>query len=66
MTFTHTVVEPNYSSQGIAVLADGLVLNGGTIQSGGVDAGLSHTGLGHDANHKVNWHLPQQDDQSGT
>ncbi|MCY4025398.1 MAG: SwmB domain-containing protein, partial [Acidobacteria bacterium] len=55
LTFTHTVVEPNISTQGIAVLADTLELNGGTIQSDGADAGLAHTGLAHDANHKVDW-----------
>ncbi len=55
LTFTHTVVEPNYSSLGIAVLADTLELNGGTIQADGLAALLSHTGLDHDANHKVDW-----------
>ena len=55
LTFAHTVVEPNISTQGIAVLANSLELNGGTIRSGSVDAALAHTGLGHDANHKVNW-----------
>ena len=55
LTFTHTVVEPNISTQGIAVLADTLELNGGTIRSDGADAGLAHTGLAHDANHKVDW-----------
>ena len=29
LTFTHTVVEPNYSDESIAVLADTLQLNGG-------------------------------------
>ena len=58
LTFTHTVVEPNISTQGIAVLADTLELNGGTIRSDGEDAGLSHTGLNHDANHKVDWRTP--------
>lgn len=33
LTFAHTVVEPNYSSQGVAVLAGTLELNGGTIAS---------------------------------
>ena len=33
LTFTHTVVEPNLSTQGIAVLADSLELNGGGIAS---------------------------------
>ena len=31
LTFTYTVVQPNESTQGIAVLADTLELNGGTI-----------------------------------
>ena len=57
LTFTHTVVEPNFSSRGIAVLADSLELNGGGIASvsASVSANLSHTGLGHDPNHKVDW-----------
>ena len=57
LTFAHTVVEPNLSTQGIAVLANTLELNGGTIKSATsqTDADLSHTGLAHDANHKVNW-----------
>ena len=33
LTFAHTVVEPNYSTRGVAVLADSLELNGGTIRS---------------------------------
>ena len=56
LTFAHTVVEPNYSTQGIAVLANTLALNGGTIRSaGGTNAALGHTGLGHDSGHKVDW-----------
>ncbi len=57
LTFTHRVVQPNFSSQGIAVLADTLKLNGGTISSASsqTSADLSHAGLSHDANHKVNW-----------
>lgn len=57
LVFTHTVVEPNFSSQGIAVLQNGLELNGGTIRAGSADADMSHDGLAHDANHKVNWQL---------
>ena len=59
LVFTHTVVEPNYSTQGIAVLEDTLELNGGAIQSASsqTDADLAHVGLAHDANHKVDWHL---------
>ena len=59
LTFTYTVVEPNISTQGIAVLANTLELNGGTIQASGVDADLSHTGAAHNSNHKVDWRLPQ-------
>ena len=44
LTFTHTVVEPNYSTQGIAVLENSLELNGGSIKSAAsdTDAELSH------------------------
>ena len=55
LTFTHTVVEPNYSTQGIAVLANSLSLNGGTIQASGVAADLAHTSRNHDPKHKVDW-----------
>ena len=57
LTFAHTVVQPNTSTQGIAVLADTLELNGGTIRSksNDTDADLSHGGLPHDPNHKVDW-----------
>ncbi len=59
LTFKHNVVEPNFSSRGIAVLANTLALNGGTIKSASsnTDANLSHSGLGHDASHKVDWRL---------
>ena len=60
LTFTHTVVEPNYSTQGIAVLENTLELNGGTMQSDGLAALLSHTGLAHDADHKVDWQLSEE------
>ena len=57
LTFAHTVVEPNYSTQGIAVLANTLAPGGGTIRSAasGTDAVLGHGGLGHAAGHKVDW-----------
>ena len=61
LTFAHTVVEPNLSTQGIAVLENTLELNGGTIKSATsqTDADLSHTGLDHDASHKVDWQRSQ-------
>ena len=57
ITFTHTVVEPNYSTRGIAVLANSLELNGGTIRSSSTqaDADLFHIRLEHNADHKVDW-----------
>ena len=57
LTFTHEVVQPNVSTQGIAVLANTLELNGGTIKftATEADADLAHAGLAHDANHKVDW-----------
>ena len=54
LTFAYTVVTPNISTQGIAVLQNSLALNGGTIKDGTVDANLAHTGLAHNAAHKVN------------
>ena len=57
LIFSHEVVQPNISTVGIAVLASTLELNGGAIKSTTTeaDADLSHTGLAHDANHKVAW-----------
>ncbi|MDE2638964.1 MAG: hypothetical protein OXI03_00110, partial [Chloroflexota bacterium] len=57
LAFTHTVVEPNISTQGIAVLANSLALNGGAIRSASSQtaAALAHDGLDHDAEHKVDW-----------
>ena len=56
LTFAYTVVEPNLSTRGIAVLANSLDLNGGTIRSAaGTDAALGHAGLAHDPAHRVDW-----------
>ena len=57
LIFAHRVLEPNFSTQGIAVLENTLDLNGGAIQSTATQAGadLSHTGLEHDPSHKVDW-----------
>ena len=59
LTFEHVVVEPNYSTQGIAVLENTLRLNGGTIRSASseTDADLAHDGLTHQSRHRVNWLL---------
>ena len=52
--------QPNTSPQGIAVLANSLDLKYGAIRyaSSGDPAYLSHTGLGHNPSHRVDW---QQD-----
>ena len=57
LNFSHEVVQPNISTQGIAMLEDALKLIGGTIKSASTeaDAELALGGLGHDANHKVDW-----------
>ena len=57
LTFDYTVVKPNTSPGGIAVLANTLELNGGTIRSTATqtDARLGHAGLGHNTDHKVDW-----------
>ncbi len=57
LVFAHVVVKPNLSTRGIAVLANTLELNEGTITSaaGGDNAALAHTGRDHDPNHKVDW-----------
>ena len=57
LAFDYTVVEPNTSPGGIAVLANTLQLNGGTIRSTAVqmDARLRHVGLDHNPDHKVDW-----------
>ena len=67
LTFAHTVVEPNYSTQGIAVLVNSLNLNGGDIESKATDADadLSHTGLAHNANHKVDWQTTGEESGPG-
>ncbi|MCY4374142.1 MAG: fibronectin type III domain-containing protein, partial [Spirochaetaceae bacterium] len=58
-TFTYTVVEPNISTQGIAIVANSLEANGGTIkaEATGTAADLAHDGVDHDPAHKVNWRL---------
>ena len=51
------MVEPNFSIQGIAVLADTLEAGGGAIRAATTeaDADLWHDGLDHDPAHKVDW-----------
>ena len=58
LTFAYTVVEPDRSTRGVAVLGDTLDLNGGAIRSVSTqqDAHLWYAGLDHDADHMVDWH----------
>ena len=56
LEFAYTVAENDASSAGVAVIANSLALNGGTIRSAaGADAVLSHAGLEHDPAHRVDW-----------
>ena len=57
LVFEHEVVEPNYSPQGIKVVANSLSANGGTIASvsSGTAADLAHAVRGHNPGHKVDW-----------
>ena len=61
LEFAYTVAEGDASSAGVAVLANTLDLNGGTIRSASTDgenARLAHAGLDNDPNHKVDTTLP--------
>ena len=55
LVFDYAVVSPNASPQGVAVLANTLELNGGTIHLKGTqtDAALAHVGRPHDADHRI-------------
>ena len=56
LEFAYTVAEGDASDAGVAVLANTLELNGGTIQSAsaaGESATLAHAGLNHDPKHRV-------------
>ena len=59
LPFAHEVVEPNELTRAITVPADMLEANGGAIRSAttGADAHLSHTGLGYNPDHQVDWPL---------
>ena len=61
LTFAYTVMEQDVATQGMAVLAQSLELNGGAIRTVVIqtDAQLQHKGLDHDPNHKVDWRVPK-------
>ncbi len=56
LSFSYTVVTPNLSTSGIAIVANSL--SGGTIKSGDQDATRTFSGVAHNASHKIDWRLP--------
>ena len=61
LTFEYTVLGVNRSTQGVAVLGNGLELNGGAIRSTDatpVNAHLRYEGLRHDRDHQVDGKMP--------
>lgn len=55
--FNYTVVEPNFSPKGIAIVGDSLNLNGGSITTGGYPHLPNFPSVLHDPNHKVDWRI---------
>ena len=53
LVFTYTVAEGDEDTDGIAIAANQLTLNGGTIMAGTEAANLSHAALAADSGHKV-------------
>ena len=59
LVFTYTVKMADYDGDGVAVIADGLALNGGTITSvNGAKALLLYDGVEGSSSHKVDGHSP--------
>ena len=57
LKFTYTVAAGDEDTDGIAVVANSLALNGGTIQAGATDAALAHAALQEDG-HRVDGVAP--------
>ena len=57
LLFTYTVASGDEDTDGIAVVANSLALNGGAIRAGSEDATLTHAGL-HSGDHKVDGIAP--------
>ena len=53
LVFTYTVAEGDADTDGIAIAANKLALNGGTILAGTVDATLTHAAVAAQSGHKV-------------
>ncbi len=61
LEFEWVVRRPNFSSKGVAILANTLRLRNGFAHirnEFGVDAILTNPAVGPDTNHKVNWQIP--------
>ena len=60
LTFSHEVAAPDLSTDGVAVVADSLELNGGSVAStaSGAAVALSHRGLAHNPSHPVDGSQP--------
>ena len=60
VVFSYTVAEHDEAKGGIAIEADKIELNGGTIRSlGGADAALAHMAVGADPGHNVDSTRPE-------
>ena len=57
LLFTHTVAAGDEDTDGIAVVANSLALNGGAIRAGSTDAALTHAGL-QSRDHRVDGIAP--------
>ena len=57
LLFTYTVPSGDEDTDGIAVVANSLALNGGAIRAGSADAALTHAGL-HSGDHRVDGIAP--------
>ena len=57
LLFKYTVVQPNYSPKGIAIVKNSIELNGSRLVygTGNEDADINNPGLDHQTGHKINW-----------
>ncbi len=66
LVFTYTILAGQDDATGISIGADGLTLNGGTIQdAAGNDADLTHTGVADNASYMVDTEAPAQPSITG-
>ncbi len=58
LVFSATIASPMSDTNGVALVANSLALNGGTIRNGSLDATLSHSGLADNSNFQVDTTAP--------